>query len=92
MTLRDELSGHGGIPEPAMEKEDTIEVRGFGIMSGGEKEVRRERTLGGFVIDIRVRVLEELAVASLSDGRCFCQLRQRRHIKKKVVAEPGVCR
>ena len=83
MAVGDELGGHGGIPEAAVQEKNAVEVGCFGVMSFGQIKMRGEWSLGGLVINIRVRVLEELAITSFAEGWGLLQLWQRRHKTKK---------
>ena len=89
MAVGDELGGHGGIPEAAVQEKNAVEVGGFGVVSLGEIKVSGERALGGLVVNIGMCVLKELAITSFAEGRGLLKLWQRRHIPKKCGREWG---
>ena len=65
----DELGGHGGVPEASVEEDDDGAAVGVGIVILGDEEVGDEVSVGGVEVDEGVGVLEQFAVAGLSDGR-----------------------
>ena len=83
VTVGHKLRGHGGVPKPTMKKKKTVQVGCLRVVTWRKEEVRAQRPLRRFVVDVGMGVLEELAIAGLADGRRLFELVNGRHEKKK---------
>ena len=74
MRVRDKLGRHGGVPHPAVQKNDHRCGVRFGIVSRRKEEVGYEISPRRVEIDEGVGILEKFAIAGFAKGGRFNEL------------------